>query len=236
LPVYKYDDADLAVIKEIQTLFSEYTAAMNEVKLRHALKIAMEMSSRMNLYLQDNKLDTNLFNSNPLKTANILALSVNVIYLLSSVFDPFMPGMCAKIREMLRTKTRRLDYEFNGTEIKDGHLFGEPIYLFTRIEPDTVKALRIKYGGGQQQQQADGDKPVEKKKGKKESKKPDAVPDNIVKTPEIIAIEGKIKDVGDLVRKLKTEKADPEEIKKNVNELLKLKQELQGLVSAAAKN
>ncbi|KAI8910367.1 tRNA synthetases class I (M)-domain-containing protein [Gorgonomyces haynaldii] len=198
------------LLKDVAPLLQEYNALLEKAKIRQALAKAMEISSRGNLYLQENKIDNNLFQNQRERCDTVVAMALNLSYLLSSLIYPFMPTTTSSILRQLNAPMRRITDTYEGTDLRQGHLIGKPEYLFTRIDEKRIQELRLKYSG----QQAE-------KKPKKPTKT-----ESVEKTPEMIAIEEKITAQGNLVRQLKQDKASKEEIQKQVQILLGLKQDL----------
>jgi methionyl-tRNA synthetase len=88
--VVKFIDSKYAV-RDVDALLSSYLDALEAVKLRAGLKIAMDLSARGNQYLQDNKIDNALFADNRTRCDTIMGVFVNLIYLLSALIYPTCP-------------------------------------------------------------------------------------------------------------------------------------------------
>ena len=239
VPDYKYDTSDEKVISDVNALLKEYITALEAVKIRHALKLVMDISARGNQYLQDNKLDNNLFANQPERCDAILGLSVNLIYLLASLVYPYMPSTTQNILEQLNVpQPRSLAIEsWDAKEILAGHPLGKPNYLFKRIEEKLEEGFKAKYGGSESAAPKDNavaeSKPSKSKK-KSASAQP-TLPEGFVKPQEMLDLETKITEAGELVRKLKTEKAEANAIQKSVTELLSLKAALSDMIAKATK-
>ncbi len=218
VPASQYAEAEQAVLDDVNPMLVAYVEAMEMQKERLALKLTMDISARGNLYLQDNKLDNNLFANHPERCSAVISLAVNLSYLLSALLYPFMPTTTEGILRQLRLPTRTLPSHWTGRDVLRGHVVGKPEYLFTRIDESKEEELRKKYGGQQNAVPEES-----KKKGKP------VVKSNIVvlpQTPEVLALEAKIKEQGELVRKLKAEKAAKEQVDVQVAALLDLKKQL----------
>ena len=61
IPEPKFEDADKKLISEVNILLKDYIESLEACKIRSGLKIVMDISSLGNAYLQDQKLDNNLF-------------------------------------------------------------------------------------------------------------------------------------------------------------------------------
>lgn len=247
---------DEAMIKDINKLLSQYVGDLEAVKLRDGLKTAMLISSRGNQYLQENKIDNSLFANSRARCDTVVYHALNITYLLSSLFYPYIPSASASILRQLNLPLRRLEQWrneevatwWNATDLVPGHCIGKPEYLFKMIEEKKAGFMRAKYGGTQAENAAvaaaaGGAKPavVGAVDGKKSSSKRGGaasrapvllseVPVGVAKTPEMEDLETGIKSQGELVRTLKTDKAEPAKVKEAVDKLMELKKKLTDLV------
>jgi methionyl-tRNA synthetase len=73
---------------------------MEEVKLKDGLKTAMKFSSLCNLYLQEQKPWDHL-KKDVKRCGQIVNISLNALFLLCSMLEPFMPSFSAKVYEQL---------------------------------------------------------------------------------------------------------------------------------------
>lgn len=122
---------------------------MDGTKLRSGLSTAMSISSRGNQYLQDSGLDTALLTNQPERCAEVLINAINLIYLLSVIFHPFMPTTSTDILRQLNAPARSLPMSFS-IDILPGHKLGKAEHLFKKIENiDGVqeKAWQKRFGG-----------------------------------------------------------------------------------------
>ena len=226
IPEPHFEAQDEKVIADVNVSLAAFVDGLENVKIRQGIRYFMEISTRGNQYLQENKIDNTLFAENRKRCDTVMYLASNICYLLSALVYPYMPTTSEKILEIFGLPLRRITDKWTGTDIAAGHQIGPAQYLFQRIEDKKIEECRRLYSG----QQVKGDvKEVPAKKSKKAAKAPEAkIP--LVMTPEMEAVNAKITEQGNLVRKLKTEKADANEIKKAVDQLLALKQELLALV------
>ncbi|CAM0135221.1 methionine--tRNA ligase mes1 [Umbelopsis sp. WA50703] len=216
-------DAEVKLFNDVNVLLKQYNETLESVKLRQGLHIAMTISARGNAYLQENKIDNNLFNNQRAKCDSVIYASIQLIYLLSAIFYPYMPGTSEGILRQLNAPERTIPDEFV-SDILPGHKIGKPEYLFTRIDDKMEQVWKAKYGGN-------APKPEEKKK--KQSKKQAAAPAWTGPKPdEMIALEKSIEEQGLTVRDLKSDKStEKSKIDEAVRQLLALKGELNTLVT-----
>ncbi|KAJ2815112.1 methionine--tRNA ligase mes1 [Coemansia erecta] len=93
-----------------------------------------------------------------------MVLAVNLIYLLSALFHPFMPATAASICRQLNAPQRLLSDTFE-LDLKPGHVIGKPEHLFSLIDPKKVDQWLAEYGGSA------SDEPKESKREKKKKAK-----------------------------------------------------------------
>ncbi|KAI9105919.1 tRNA synthetases class I (M)-domain-containing protein [Phlyctochytrium arcticum] len=243
IPAYTVTgEPEQALIEDVNTLLSQYVTAMESVKLRQGLKLAMDISARGNLYLQDNRIDNKLFSSDRARCDTVVATAVNLVYLLSSVIYPFMPSTTETILEMLRLPKRKITDTWIGADILPGHVVGEAQYLFTIIPPEQAEVWRLRYGGAALAADADVglSKSAQRKAAKAKAKQgaaplPSVIPEGVTRTPELEALEGQIKTQGEAVRALKEAKAKPEDVKAAVATLMTYKQSLADVIAGLEK-
>lgn len=153
---------DAQFIKDVNARLVEYRQAMESTKLRSGLAIAMSISARGNLYLQDNSLDNTLFTEQPERCAQVLLNAVNLIYILSAVFHPFMPTASSDMLKQLNAPARTLPEAFS-IDILPGHKLGKAAYLFQRIDNTDNKQeaeWQRQFGGHQEPTAAAGAAPA----------------------------------------------------------------------------
>jgi methionyl-tRNA synthetase len=218
-------DPDPTFVSEINALLTEFINAMDAVKLRLGLQTVMLISARGNLYLQRSLLSNALFEEQPQRCAEVVSRSINLIYALSALIQPFMPSTSQSILEQLNAPPRIIPDKLSNN-ILSGHQLGKPAYLFTRIDPKKADEWRAMFGGNAP---ASAPTPVSKRKAVAAAKKEANTLGDIEKTSEILDLEAKIKAQGDKVRQIK-EKKEPN-IAEEVAVLKKLKENLQEVIS-----
>ncbi|RSH87964.1 uncharacterized protein EHS24_000487 [Apiotrichum porosum] len=128
-----YAKLDAEFVADVNTKLAEYREFMHLTKLRQGLQTAMSISARGNQYLQDSGLDNALFANQPERCGQVLLNAVNLIYLLSALFHPFMPTASAGMIEQLNAPARSLPTAFS-IDILPGHKLGKAAHLFKRID------------------------------------------------------------------------------------------------------
>jgi methionyl-tRNA synthetase len=134
-------------IQDVNKFLAQYIDLLDHVKERAALAVLMQISSRGNQFLQDNKIDNALFTNEPKKCAAVVGLALNLIYLLSSLAWPYMPSTAESMVEQLNAPLARIPDSWT-FDILPGHVVGLPQYLFTRIDEGKEQQWKQQYGGG----------------------------------------------------------------------------------------
>ncbi|RKF58554.1 Methionine--tRNA ligase, cytoplasmic [Golovinomyces cichoracearum] len=160
------------LLKEVNTLLTEYITEMEAVKLRSGLKKAMEISAKGNLILAGRLDNANLL-SNPIRTHHIIGFCLNLANLVASVISPFMPAISKSLMKQLNLPLASISNSWN-FDISGGHQIGKPEYLFTRIPEEKINEWRERYGGTQEtrlaEQQAKAKKLADKARDKERKK------------------------------------------------------------------
>lgn len=150
VPEFKVSDVPNydAFEKEVNELLASYIENMEAVNIRKGLEIAMAISSRGNLFLQDNKLDNTLYTKSPAKSDAVVGIGLNLIYLVGALIYPFMPSTTAQINEILNAPSLSLPDKFE-LILEGDHCIGKAQYLFQRIDEKKIEEWRSLYGGKQ---------------------------------------------------------------------------------------
>ncbi|CCD24019.1 methionine--tRNA ligase MES1 NDAI_0C03590 [Naumovozyma dairenensis CBS 421] len=150
--VPKYDHKQVpnydGLKKDIDVILKSYVEKMEYGHERSGLELAMSLSARGNLFLQENKLDNSLFSQFPAKSDAVVGVGLNIIYTVTSLIYPFMPETAEKIYKMLNAPALKIDEEFH-LAILEGHNINKAEYLFHRIDEKQVEQWRNLYGGKQ---------------------------------------------------------------------------------------
>ncbi|KAJ9111226.1 hypothetical protein QFC22_006601 [Naganishia vaughanmartiniae] len=248
---------DAAFYNDINELLNTYRSNMDSTKLRAGLATAMAISARGNLYLSDNSLDNALFANKPERCAHVVLNAVNLIYLISVVFHPFMPGTSESILAQLNAPARTLPAKFS-VDVLPGHKVNKAEHLFKRIDPKMEQEWRSKFGGettdnagpadvagsaagpgtavdpAVQAKQAGKSKSQIDKEKKRKAKEEAAAMEKALaelKTPELTELEEKIKVQGALVKEMKTGKKEGD-VDAEIADLLKMKTEFNDMIKA----
>lgn len=146
-------------LQEISSRLRDYLTEMEAVHLRFGLREAMALSSAGNGLIQAFKLDNALIANDPKLAGAVTGTAVNLIYLMSAVFEPYLPGTCKSIREQVNAPFLRIPSEddvakgWRPTYLKPGHKIGKAAYLFTRIDEKKADEWREHFGGNQEERE-----------------------------------------------------------------------------------
>lgn len=148
----EYNPESIANYKEVEAdinkLLTSYIESMEGVSLRKGLEIAMFISARGNQFLQDNKLDNNLYENHADKADAVMGVGLNLVYLIGSIISPYMPETTKQINEILNAPALVIPDKFE-LVLTGGHCIGKPQYLFKRIDEKKIEEWRSLYGGKQ---------------------------------------------------------------------------------------
>ncbi|CUM62776.1 uncharacterized protein PRCAT00000333001 [Priceomyces carsonii] len=133
---------------DVNKLLSSYIECMDGVLLRKGLEIAMAISSRGNQFLQENKLDNSLYDTSPDISDAVVAVALNLVYLIGAVICPFMPETRNQICEILNAPPLSITDKFE-LVLEPGHCIGKAQYLFKRIDEKKIDEWRKLYSGQQ---------------------------------------------------------------------------------------
>ncbi|MDE6009247.1 MAG: methionine--tRNA ligase [Muribaculaceae bacterium] len=155
-------DSDRKTMEEIREAIEGVARDIRAFKFREALKEAMNVARIGNKYLADSE-PWKLIKTDPVRTATILNIAVQICANLAVVFEPFMPFMAAKLAEQLHLKELKWDMTGKFDLIPDGMEIAKPELLFEKIEDSVVEAQVAKLKEAEKQNLLDQWKPDEVK-------------------------------------------------------------------------
>lgn len=159
LPEFTVPDNFQPHLDDITNTLRQYIEEMENVHLRAGVQTAMKLAEAGNLLIQANRLDNSLIANEPERAAAVVGTVTNLIYLLASVFAPYLPSTSKSINEQLNAP---FAYIPNLEDIKDGwkpvalkpgHKIGKAKYLFSRIDSKKADEWRSLFGGSQAERQ-----------------------------------------------------------------------------------
>lgn len=204
---------------DVNSKLKEYRELMDATKLRGGLATAMSVSARGNQYLQDSGLDNALLANHRERCAEVILNGVNLVYVLSVLFHPFMPSTSTDMLTQLNAPARSLPQEFS-IDILPGHKVGKAAHLFKRIDnPEEQEAAWQRQFGGHDSAKAEGVPAAEAKQASQpkgavdhkanwaksaEKKKAAAAAAQAAKSPEERDLEAKLEAQNLLVKNIRT--------------------------------
>lgn len=207
---YAFSDKDQAFVADIDALLKQFIGFMDAQKIRQGLATVMAISGRGNQFIQDNEVNNATLEADPKRVYEVVLLTINLIYTLSSVIHPFMPSTSDSILDQLQATPRVIPNAFS-VDIFPGHRIGTPSHLFSRIDPKNVDKWRAQYGGAAAADAADAGPKLSKKQQDKlrkaQQKAAAELAASTPRTPEQEALEARIKEQGDVVKAVKTGEA-----------------------------
>ncbi|MGJ7033940.1 methionine--tRNA ligase [Niabella hirudinis] len=161
------DDADKAIISDIQQAEAKVQTALENFRFRDALFEVIDLSRKGNKYMQEKEpwiLAKQLTADNPEKTVvqqkidNCLHLCLQLTANLAILINPFLPGTAQKMLHMMKVVDRMLDWENAGklNLLSVGYTLRAPELLFRKIEDAEVEAQLQKLRAGSEQPAAIG--------------------------------------------------------------------------------
>ena len=219
VPEFTVPESFQPTLDEITASLRLYIEEMEGVHLRAGVAAAMKLAEAGNGLIQANRLDNTLIANEPERAAAVVGTVINLISLLASVFEPFLPATRKSILEQLDAPFALIpslqDIDKKGgwkpDTIKPGHKIGKAKYLFSRIDPKKADEWRSLFGGSQADRQkkeeeaakAEAKKAANKasraKKKEKKATKDEATNGEEVESTAKGGIEGKTDEAVDKV-------------------------------------
>ncbi|KAL6714926.1 methionine--tRNA ligase mes1 [Lecanora helva] len=168
---------------EVNRHLAQYLIEMEAVNLKDGLQSAMDLAQAGNNLVQSHRLDNKLAAEEPDKAAAVVGIAINIIYLLASVFEPYLPATSKAILAQLDAPFLLIPQRWTGDDIKPGHRVGKATYLFSMIDLKKEDEWRDLYGGTQAERLKKEEEAAKKaaakaalkaKKAEKKGKKTDA--------------------------------------------------------------
>ncbi|XP_015586892.1 methionine--tRNA ligase, cytoplasmic isoform X2 [Cephus cinctus] len=220
VPPMEPQEDDLTVLALSQRELSSYVAALEQAKLRDALRHILAISKHGNQYMQSQEpwVKVKGTDDDKKKAGTVIGICCNLVALLSALLAPYMPNTSREVRSQLGLDKSSYGYipDTITTILPAGHTIGKPSPLFTKIDDQKVEELRKKYGGKQEC-------PIQKVSS-----------GTIEKCNDAASLEAAIAKQGLLVRELKA-KQDKSVWQPQVQILLQLKKQLADLTSNTGK-
>lgn len=159
IPEFTVPESFKPHLDEITGHLRQYIDEMESVHLRAGVSTAMKLAEDGNLLIQANRLDNSLIANEPERAAAVVGTVLNLIYLLASVFAPYLPATSKSINEQLQAPfayiptPEDIKEGWKPVALKPGHKIGKAKYLFSRIDSKKADEWREMFGGSQEDRQ-----------------------------------------------------------------------------------
>ena len=132
-------DVDNAAIAELRQSVEKLSEALDTFHFREALKEAMNIARIGNRYLQETE-PWKVAKTDPERVKTILNVAIAICANIAIAFEPFLPFMSEKLRNMLALG--KLSWHDLGKAdiVAPGTQLNEPQLLFEKIEDDAIQA------------------------------------------------------------------------------------------------
>jgi methionyl-tRNA synthetase len=157
-PAGELEEIDSTTLDKAFTSVKKYLEEMEEIKLKSALKTAMDISMIGNKYMQDTEF-WGLEKKNPARLVTVINVAVNLLRLVALLVEPFMPSLSAKVyvqmgivrdareEKLLQELAEAADFNVILRLVKPGMLVTNPLPIFRTITNEQVNNLKAKFGG-----------------------------------------------------------------------------------------
>lgn len=145
--------------ERISNYVDQYIEAMEKVKLKLGLKIAMTISGEGNAYLQESQF-WKLYKEDRASCSVVMKTAAGLVYLLACLLEPFMPSFSLEVLKQLNLP---LEEQFSLSDkqgdiekvkrpweiLPSGHRIGTPAPLFRELKDEEVEFYKDKFSGSQ---------------------------------------------------------------------------------------
>ncbi|XP_070645498.1 methionine--tRNA ligase, cytoplasmic isoform X1 [Bos indicus] len=212
---------DQRLLTHITLELQHYHQLLEKVRIRDALRSILTISRHGNQYIQVNEPWKRIKGgeADRQRAGTVTGLAVNIAALLSVMLQPYMPTVSATIQAQLQLPPPAcsiLPTNFLCT-LPAGHQIGTVSPLFQKLENDQIESLKQRFSGGQ----------LEESLALKAKASPKTAAGLTTAGPQQIqALTEEVTKQGNIVRELKAQKADKNQIAAEVAKLLDLKKQL----------
>ncbi|GAB4328157.1 MAG: methionine--tRNA ligase [Bacteroidales bacterium] len=133
----EYTDEDRLLMDRLGEISDRIADNLESFRFRDALAAMMSAARAGNKYLTDSE-PWKLFKSDPVRTATILNLSLQICGNLSVWAAPFLPFTAAKLRQLLNLPELKWQDVWNPELLRAGEPINKPEFLFERITDEQI--------------------------------------------------------------------------------------------------
>ena len=131
------NSSDQKILKKIATYPDTIGNSINNYKFRDALFELIELARVGNKYLAENE-PWKLINTNPSRTETILNISLQIVYSLSILCEPFLPKTSKKICKLLNTDFSNWESAKKTNNVKANSQIEKAEHLFEIISDEQI--------------------------------------------------------------------------------------------------
>jgi len=124
----------------------EYIKALDGIHLKDGLRHVMSISELGNVFLQDRK-PWELITKDKDRCGTVVAVALNLVKLLCTVFEPYMPSLSAKVLSQLNLQEHGRIPDTFTLDLPTGHTIGKPEPLFKKLLDSELDGFRVKFSG-----------------------------------------------------------------------------------------
>ena len=127
----------IPILKKIVTYPDKIGNSINNYKFRNALFELIELARLGNKYLAENE-PWKLIKTNPSRTETILNISLQIVYSLSILCEPFLPKTSKKICKLLNTDFSNWESAKQTNNVKVNSQIERAEHLFEIISDEQI--------------------------------------------------------------------------------------------------
>ncbi|BES94329.1 synthetase [Nesidiocoris tenuis] len=217
IPRIVMEPEEKELIGRVSVELKSFVQALDKGRLRDGVKYILNISRHGNQYMQNTKpwVLVKGTDKEKEKAATAIGLLCNVVCLVASLLQPYMP-------QTVETIAKQMNLDISSLSIMDtfqpfleeGHAIGKPLPLFTKIDSTVVEMLKEKYAGRQK-----SSSPEVQAGGKLNL-------DGIDQLTALASLEKAVATQAELVRSMKAAGKSKDDVKPHVTALLDLKKQL----------
>lgn len=215
VPEMVLTQGDRRLLAHISWELQHYHQLLEKVRIRDALRSILTISRHGNQYIQVNEPWKRIKGGEEdrQRAGTVTGVAVNIAALLSVMLQPYMPTVSSTIQTQLQLPLPACHILLTNfiCTLPAGHRIGTVSPLFQKLENDQIENLRQRFGGGQA-------------KGPTKPVAGEAV--TTAGPQQIQVLMDEVTKQGNLVRELKAQKADKNQVAAEVAKLLELKKQL----------
>lgn len=142
---FELNDEQQAFVDGCKAEIKEITAALEDVKLRDALRLILALGNRGNKFLQDSAPWVQIKESPELAQTTV-SLATYLVRSLGVALKPYMPVTADRIFKILNIEEPTWS-EIDSFSGLDGHRINKPEILYRNLDPKVAEKLRKKFSG-----------------------------------------------------------------------------------------